>query len=181
MGIWGFNRRYVTGVYLWNLPLEEVLFFICIPFSCVFTWYCLDKFFKLSWPPRGETLFCVFFPGALLIAGSIFIDKSYTSSTLISTAILIVLLKFPLRVTWLGRAVIVYGILLAPFLIVNGILTGSGPKEPVVLYNNRENLGIRLLTIPIEDVLYGFELFLLNVFTYETLRKKYFSKSVIKT
>ena len=50
---------------------------------------------------------------------------------------------------------------------MNGILTGTGLQQPVVWYNNNQNLAIRLLTIPIEDVFYGFELILLNIFLYE--------------
>jgi lycopene cyclase domain-containing protein len=179
--VWRFNPRYVTGVYLVNLPIEEVLFFICIPFSCVFTYYSLEKFFDLSWTPRAEKQFCVLFSGALLILGSIFTDKAYTAITLLSTALVIVFLTFMVHVAWLGKAVSTYGILLVPFLLVNGILTGAGLQEPVVLYNNQENLGIRLWTIPIEDVLYGLELFLLNVFAYESIRKKYSTEPAILT
>jgi lycopene cyclase domain-containing protein len=61
----------------------------------------------------------------------------------------------------------IYLFLLIPFFIVNGILTGTGLEAPIVWYNNQENLGVRLLTIPIEDTFYGFELIVLNVFFYE--------------
>lgn len=168
-GVWSFNSRYVTGLYFFNLPIEEVLFFICIPYSCVFTYYCLDRFYGLQWQPNAERVFCVLLAGVLFIAGSIFIDRSYTSVTSISTAILILLLKFVFRINWFGKAVTVYAVLLAPFLVVNGILTGSGLKEAVVIYNSRENLGVRILTIPVEDIFYGFELFLLNLFFYHLL------------
>src|SRR5918992_3117298 len=35
-GEWSFNSRYLTGVQIYNIPLEEVLFFITVPYSCLF-------------------------------------------------------------------------------------------------------------------------------------------------
>jgi hypothetical protein len=64
----------------------------------------------------------------------------------------------------------IYPILLIPFFIVNGILTGSGLPQPIVWYNNAENIGIQLWTIPVEDIFYGFELMLINVYLYEMLK-----------
>jgi len=57
-------------------------------------------------------------------------------------------------------------------MIVNGILTGTGLDAPVVQYNKREILNIYLFTIPVEDIFYGLELFLLNLFIFRRLISK---------
>ena len=69
-----------------------------------------------------------------------------------------------------------YGILLIPFLITNGLLTGSFIEDQVVWYNDNYNLGIRILTIPVEDVFYGMLLILLNIIIYEKLRDSVFKR-----
>lgn len=40
-GHWHFNPNAVWDVRVINLPLEEVLFFVVIPFCCIFTWEAL--------------------------------------------------------------------------------------------------------------------------------------------
>ena len=175
LNVWSFNSRYITGIFFFNLPVEEVLFFISIPFSCVFTFFCLDKFYKLSWRPGPENIFCIFLSLSLLIIGLIFWDKWYTAASFISTAFLCLYLKFIYKISWFGKMISIYAVLLIPFFIVNGILTGTGIAEPVVMYNNVENLHIRVLTIPVEDFVYGFELVLLNVFFYKLFSKRFYA------
>ena len=109
----------------------------------------------------------------LLVAGIVFQRQSYSAYTFISLSLLLLLLKFGFKVTWLPKLFSIYPILLFPFIIVNGILTGTALENPIVWYTDNENLGIRLLTIPIEDFFYGFELILLNIFIYEFLNKKF--------
>ena len=167
MGIWNFNPRYVIGFYVLGLPIEEILFFFCIPFSCVFTYFCLDRFYNLQWNKNIENAFCIILSLGLIVVGVIFLDRWYTSVTFISTALVCLTLKYIFRVSWFGKAVTVYAVLLIPFLIVNGILTGTGIPEAVVRYNNAENLNFRILTIPFEDVFYGFEMFLLNLYLFK--------------
>jgi len=170
--VWSFNPRYVIGIYFLKLPIEEILFFICIPFSCVFTFFCLDKFYNLSWSDKMEKSFVIIFFSVLVLIGLIFGSRLYTSITLISCAFTCVFLKFIFRVKWFGKAISVYAILLIPFLIVNGILTGSGLQQPVVIYNKTEIMNIRLFTIPVEDAFYGLELFILTLGIYKYFLKR---------
>ena len=57
------------------------------------------------------------------------------------------------------------------FLPVNGILTGTGLDSPIVNYNPNEFLGIRILTIPIEDAVYGYTQFLLVLYFFKEFQK----------
>ena len=172
-GIWGFNPDYVSGIYFYNLPIEELLFFICIPFSCVFTYHCLNLFFNIKWSKKTEALIITVLAATLLGTGLYFQSKLYTSYTFISLSILLLVFYYVAKVNWLPKLIIIYLVLLVPFLIVNGILTGTGLEQPVVWYNNAENLDIRLFTIPVEDIFYGFELILLNIFFYEYFKIKF--------
>ena len=107
----------------------------------------------------------------LLITGIIFYDKYYTSWTFILTAVFIGIIYLSRNFFKAFDAVsfgIAYLVILIPFLIVNGFLTSI----PVVLYNDAENLGIRIYTIPFEDVFYGMLLVLMNITIYEKLLKR---------
>ena len=67
---------------------------------------------------------------------------------------------------------ITFLLILVPFALVNGILTGSFIDEPVVYYNDLENLGIRLGTIPVEDVAYAFSMLLMSLVIMDKIEQK---------
>lgn len=172
IGVWSFNPKYVTGIYLCNLPLEEVLFFYCIPFCCVFTWHCFEIFF----PPKEKNdirinLLVWLASFVLIVTGILHIRQLYTSVTFILLGLTLAAVAWKMPKILL-RFFQVYLIILIPFFISNGILTGSFTDEPVVIYNDAHNLGIRMFTIPFEDTFYGMLLLLLNYTGYSWLQKR---------
>ncbi|WP_379963800.1 lycopene cyclase domain-containing protein [Epilithonimonas sp. UC225_85] len=171
-GVWWFNYRYLTGVKISELPIEEVLFFICIPFSCVFTYFCLDKFFKLDWKPFPEKIFVIVSIVFYLGMAVYFHDRIYTFVTFSTASICLLILYFVLKIQWIGKASFIYLILMPGFLAVNGILTGTGLDSPIVNYNPQNFIGLRIFTIPIEDVFYGYEMILWNLYFFEKFKKK---------
>jgi lycopene cyclase domain-containing protein len=107
-------------------------------------------------------------------------DKWYTA---INYSVLVLLLTYTVfKVPHiLNTFFITFLIILIPFSIVNGILTGSFIDQPVVRYNNAENLGIRLGTIPIEDIGYAFSMLLMSLVLINKIEKKTFNPSVKKS
>ncbi len=169
-GVWGFNERYHAGLTLFGLPLEEFFFFISVPYASIFTLYVMAAYFphlRLSTSQvRWVTLLLVVF---LLVLAIIHMNRVYTSVNFIFTILLLGLVYFSRR-ELLSRFYISYLVILIPFGIVNGILTGSFIEEQVVWYNDQETLGFRLGTIPFEDIFYGMSLILLNYYLTETFR-----------
>ncbi len=172
IGVWGFNERYLTGINIVNLPLEEWLFFITIPYACVFTYKSLNFLVKKDYFKNSAKTISWILVVLFLVVGILHIERIYTSVTFIATAGFILLHLFVLKSQYLGRFYFAYMIILIPFLIVNGLLTGSMIEEEVVWYDDTQNLGIRLFSIPIEDSVYGLLLIMMNVTFLEIFRKK---------
>ena len=170
-GVWGFNPDYLTGIYLFSLPIEEILFFITVPFASVFIYECVLYFLPKIKNPKWLKWFSAVLAISLITLSIIHHAQAYTFWNFLFTGIflIIVAIKNP---QWLGHFWIAYLLHLIPFFIVNGVLTGYGIEAPIVWYNNMENLSLRLVTIPVEDTIYALLLLLMNVFFYENFKAR---------
>jgi lycopene cyclase domain-containing protein len=166
-GIWGFNPEYVTGVGILGLPMEEILFFICVPYACLFTYFALNHLIEKDYLFVHQEMITSLLIILLLIAGIYNIEKAYTSSVFLLTGLFLAFTLLKLRVRFMGRFYLAFAGLLLPFMIVNGILTGSFIDEPVVWYNSDEIIGIRLGTIPLEDTAYCMLMLLIPITIWE--------------
>jgi lycopene cyclase domain-containing protein len=176
MGVWGFNPKYLSGIYFLHLPIEEILFFICIPYACIFTYFALNHLVERDYLfPHHELISSVLIL-LLLLMGCYYFNKWYTGITFLLTGLFLAFQMLKLRPRYMGRFYFAFIFILIPFFIVNGILTGTFIDEPVVWYNDEENLGLRLGTIPVEDVFYGMLMILASISIAEELELRFESK-----
>jgi lycopene cyclase domain-containing protein len=169
INVWQFNPKYIIGLKFLKLPIEEWLFFIIIPYCCTFIYECIRCYFPPLRNRKMADIVLQLLAVLLLITGIIYYNRIYTACTFIFLAVFIALIYLFRKFFHSFDAVsflAAFVICLIPFLIVNGFLTAL----PILTYNDTENLGIRIYTIPFEDTFYGMLLILMNIVFYEKLK-----------
>ncbi|MCX7744455.1 MAG: lycopene cyclase domain-containing protein [Flavobacteriales bacterium] len=165
MGIWYFNPDYLLGYYIGSLPIEEWLFFLAIPYACIFIYDCLKAYFPDFLQSVARRITYLAIP-LFFILGFIYIQHWYTAVTFLLLAIILLFHILIYKTRFLGYFYLMWLIHLVPFFIINGYLTSL----PVVIYNNAENMGIRIGTIPFEDAFYSMLKLIIIVSLYEGLQ-----------
>lgn len=171
-GIWGFNNAYVWLIRFNDLPIEEWLFFIVVPYASVFIYACLKAYFSDKFFKPLVSSFNYFFIIILALACIFCYKQTYT---LVNCALALGLLlwhQLYLKKQYMAYFWFAYFVHIIPFLIVNGILTGMATPEPVVYYNANEIIGLRIVTIPIEDTVYALTCLLIPITVMEYLLSK---------
>ena len=179
-GDWWFNHEYLIGLEF-IIPLEEALFFVVVPYSCIFIYENLQYF-----SPDTELKFnkWIYYAIAILLAitAIIFYHQEYTVLALLSvtTFLLIAATWFPdllqSRNYW-AYILISFG----AFIIFNYLLTSI----PIVLYNPVAIWGGtvdqiwygRFITIPFEDFFYNFSMLSFYLLVYRYFKKRWISSN----
>ena len=165
---WHFNSDYVSGIKIINLPIEEILFFITVPFACLFTWEMIirrakEKQIDMQWL---RLLLYVALPAGIYFFS---IGKQYTGLTLSFIFIANLVDQFLKANLLFYKRFYFYLLLIVIFtLIFNGYLTW----RPVVTYGVDYQLDFRIITIPVEDFFYGISLLWMNTSLYIFLIRK---------
>jgi len=159
MKVWGFDNAYIAGYFLGKLPLEEVLFFVIVPYNCIFIYEVIGAYFRPTFSQRFNLVFLILFMalGILLWVKN---PLGWYPLTAVVFALILSVFLLVRPPEWLSQAFISYLVCLVPFLIVNGLLTGAASTRPVVWYNPLEFSNWRIITIPLEDLYYNFDLFI---------------------
>ena len=161
-GNWSFAPELTGELLILGLPLGEWLFFITVPYACIFIYACVRGYVREKqtrvprWIPLAVAVLAV-------IAAWMFRNQGYTVVVMGvtgATALLLAVVRPDLLGSRQFRIAMAFSY--GMFLIVNGFLTGI----PVVLYGENAIWGIRVITIPLEDFFYNFCLLSLNFLFY---------------
>lgn len=164
---WWFHPERTLPTRLFGLPAGEWLFFLSIPFACLFIWQILKV--RNGYPLN--IALCGFYriwPLMIGFAILLFIQgKEYTGLTCASCG-LAILLDYLLKTHILMHrdCIVYFGIITGLMLVFNGYLTA----RPIVLYNPAYQLNFRVFSIPLEDFFYGYSLILMNTSVFEKLK-----------
>lgn len=175
IGVWGFNPDYHLSFEIFKMPMEEWLFFFCIPYACLFTLEALKYYlpnFRLSKSVTKIISFLLVLLAGLLLMFNF--GKWYTTVNFI-LFLLLILYGLKNHLETLSIYLPSFLFILVPFFVVNGILTGSFIEKPIVWYNNNENLDFRLFTIPFEDIFYAFNMLFSVQLIFNTLKMKFYA------
>ena len=169
LNVWSFNSDYIIGVKLFGLPLEEIMFFLTVPYACIFIYECLNAYFPTDKLQRYSLALSNLFLGVCIAFLFFGYNRWYTVINFGFLCLVIGYVEYVnSKLRFMYKFYRAYLVALIPFYIVNGFLTAI----PVVMYNDAENIGVRVGTIPLEDHFYLMALLLMNVYLYEFFKNK---------
>lgn len=169
--VWSFNTEYTLGKEIKGLPIEEWMFFVVIPYSCVFIYEVLKVYLKKYEYANPFLAFSLFLMVGFGLIAYYYRAQAYTFMTFLLSAVYLGYIIFRNRFKQhITKFYFSYFVSVIPFFVVNGILTSL----PVVNYNSAHILNIRMLSIPVEDFSYLFLMLLMVITIYEALKERKF-------
>lgn len=176
---WWFRDDYILGFRIAHLPIEEWLFFIIVPFACLFIFEVVGYFFPKNKLQTGAHHISLVLSILLILIAILNYTLPYTFVTFLLTgiALIIAYLKKP---NWMGQFWLSYFICLLPFFLVNSVLTGMMTQNPVVNYHPKAFMGWRLGTIPAEDSIYNLLMLLIVTAVYQLVNQGDKKKGFLK-
>jgi lycopene cyclase domain-containing protein len=153
-GHWWFNPDFTGALRIAGLPLGEILFFITVPYACLFVYEVIGAYFgeRTGTNTRLVRFICTVLATGAIVVAVVFRGQGYTALVMVSVAVMLVVSSILDPKIWLSSHTFVYfGFSLVLFLIANSVLTAV----PIVGYGEEAIWGARVITIPLEDFFYN--------------------------
>lgn len=172
IGIWEFNADRLVGWYIFGVPLEEALYYICIPYAGVFVYHTLTHAIARDYIYFHHELISSALSVLFMVMGIYHMDKAFTGTVFIGSGIFLAFQMIVLKPRYMSRfyfATPFILLLLVPHAL---LITGQFSIQLPVWHDINETLGVRIGTAPVEVLIFGWFLILVNVTLYEWLKKR---------
>lgn len=168
-GDWGFSEFYTGSLRFGGLPLEEILFFVTVPYAIIFTYETIRFYLKDTKVvlPGWLTLLLAL---VLFLLSGYYYTQYYTATVMIFSGSFLLLIRFGKSELFTSaNFYLTIAVSYIPFLIVNYLLTAP----PIVWYSPDAIWGPRFITIPYEDFFYSFSMIGWWTYFYHLFLKRF--------
>lgn len=166
MGAWNFHPAYLTGVFLWKVPVEEFLFSMAVSLAGIGVYATLNAFF----PNNTLDKFSLSFSNLLMgigVAMLIFTyTKWYSAASFGILFLLIFYIEYLNKLRFMYRFYRGFLVSLVLFYIAYGIIS----TLPIISYTDVINL--KLGAIPFESHFYFMGMLLMSIYLFELFKSK---------
>ncbi len=164
----GLNSQYILGFYWLGLPLEQIAFYFSMPLASLVIYEAVAKLLPKDVMRLFTKAITVFLLLLTIVLFFVFRKQLYTSVTMLLCAFLLSYRAWVAQPKSLSRFYLSYLFVLIPVLMIYGILTSIG----ALWYDPKQIIGLKLAAIPVENMLYFFALFLMNVGIYDGFKHR---------
>jgi len=161
-----FNPPYLTGLTLWELPVEELLLSLVLPLCGLAIYLFLNVRFPDNTPEKYSLAVSNIMLGiciAMLYFGH---QKLYTVFTFSLLLVFLLYIEYVNKLRFMYQFYRAYLVSLLPFYLVYGLITSL----PVLQFNTAETLNFSLFNIPFESHFYFMGMLLLSIYLYELFK-----------
>lgn len=152
-GWWQYSPEHTSLWRIIGLPIEEVLFFVVVPFACLALLSGIERSTSQRYLPHRVVITVC---GVIVVAAAVMallISRERTIFDAILAIIVIAVMASQWQ-RWTISDGIWWLVVIGLFLICNTILT----SVPIVTYNYNYGSMVRIGSIPVEDVFYNLSL-----------------------
>jgi len=181
-GDWGFNKDFLIGIKFFDLPIEEILFFVVVPFACIFIYENLVFFIKDK-KIAFNKWFYIGIAGVFIAVGILFRNQDYTILSMFSCALFFIVAATMMPDILKSMNYWLYIVVsFLPFIIFNYFLTSLIVVwyNPNAIWGGNGAWNGRFFTIPFEDFFYNFAMLSFYLMVYLYFRKKWVFPVIIK-
>jgi len=163
-----YNPPYLSGMTLWQLPVEELLLSMVLPLCGLAIYLFLNMRFPGNGPEKYSLALSNLLLGiciAMLYFGH---QKLYTVFTFSILIVFLAYIEYVNKIRFMYRFYRAYLVSLIPFYIAYSVLTTA----PAIQYTEEETLNFNLAHIPFESHFYFMAMLLLSIYLFELFKSR---------